>query len=269
MFTAKLAVACGLGAGIAVGTIAGLSVSIRRAGSIADLSARVATIEDRVVAIQPFGTDTTEVAPAPLANRSLTVDGAGTATKGNLQARVALIEFTDPQCPFCGRFARETFNIIDEEFVLPGRVLYAIRFFPIERIHPFAFVASEFLYCASEQNRFWDLHHVLFGSQRLARSEILGQASSVGLDVKRLSQCADGPAEAKVRQDAAEATRIGVHSTPTFVLAAKHDKRWVAQQMIVGAQSIDTFRRYLSAALADEQRATRASGTRDGLNSAL
>ena len=268
MFTAKIAVACGLGAGIAVGAIAGLSVSIRRAGSIADLSARVATIEDRLVSIQAFGAGRTEVGPSPLADRSLTLDLAESATKGNLEARVALIEFTDPQCPFCGRFARETFNSIDKEFVLPGRVLYAIRFFPIERIHPFALVASEFLYCAREQNRFWDLHHVLFGSQRLARSELLGQASSVGLDVKRLAECADGPAEEKVRRDAAEATRIGVHSTPTFVLAAKHDKRWVAQQMIVGAQSIDTFRHYLSAALADHKRATPASGTRDGLNSA-
>ena len=82
------------------------------------------------------------VASEPVEGLEIAVSDA--IIRGKLTAAdPVLIEFSDYQCPFCGRFARETFAAIQHDFVAPGKIAYVFLNFPIENAHPHAFKAAE------------------------------------------------------------------------------------------------------------------------------
>src|SRR5215213_6696082 len=74
---------------------------------------------------------------------------------GSQDARVVLIDFSDYQCPFCGRFYRDTMPQLDREYFKTGKVKYIFRDLPLEAIHPHAFKAAQAARCAGEQGKFW------------------------------------------------------------------------------------------------------------------
>lgn len=131
----------------------------------------------------------------------MSLDGA--ATKGDRKAKVALIEYSDFQCPFCGRFARETLPQLDEKYVRPGKVLVAFRHLPLP-IHALAQRAAEAAECAGQQNKFWLMHDFLFrDSGQLAESKLTSSAAGLGLNDGQFKACLEGRTAAKARADAA------------------------------------------------------------------
>src|SRR5207247_2384320 len=91
--------------------------------------------------------------------------------------------------------------------------------FPLESIHPYAFKASEAVECSREQGKFWEMHDRLFENrQALAEPDLLGYALELGLDRSKFSKCLGGAMASVVRADQAEATRLGVQSTPTLMI---------------------------------------------------
>src|SRR3989338_4807188 len=78
--------------------------------------------------------------------------------KGEKNARITLIEFTDYQCPFCARHSRDTLPQLEREYIASGKLKYVFRNFPIESIHPQAFKAHEAANCAGEQGKYWEMH---------------------------------------------------------------------------------------------------------------
>ena len=91
--------------------------------------------------------------PAPAAEvvNNLDVSIADMQVKGSRGASLLMIEFSDFQCPFCGRYARDTFKNIERDFVSTGKVAYVAADFPLDTIHPFAFKAAEAAECAAPQ----------------------------------------------------------------------------------------------------------------------
>lgn len=79
---------------------------------------------------------------------------AGAAVKGAATAPITIIEFSDFQCPFCGRHFRDTYGQLDRDDIATGKMRYVFRHLPLERIHPQAFKAGEAAECAGAQNRF-------------------------------------------------------------------------------------------------------------------
>jgi len=84
-------------------------------------------------------------------NVFLTLDG--TPAMGDEKARVAIVEFGDYQCPYCGRHANEVLPHIVTDYVKTGKVRYFFKDVPIEAIHPQAFKAAEAALCAGEQGK--------------------------------------------------------------------------------------------------------------------
>lgn len=78
---------------------------------------------------------------------SLPVSLEGAAIKGNASAPIALIEFSDFQCPYCAAFARETLPQLEAMYVGSGKVLVAFRHLPLPTIHPFSRAAAEAAVC--------------------------------------------------------------------------------------------------------------------------
>jgi protein-disulfide isomerase len=173
-------------------------------------------------------------------------------SRGSASAHVTLIEFSDFECPFCGRYARETYAQIQKEYVDTGKVRYVFRNAPIEDLHPRAFGAAVAGECARAQNKFWELHDRMFRDQRgLTPVGLRSSADMVGIDLAAFDRCVAGEAApAKVRQDLADAVAFGGTATPTFFLAVEEKNGTVrALQKIVGAKSFSVFKAALDTLL--------------------
>lgn len=85
--------------------------------------------------------------------------------EGDDQAPVTIIEFSDYQCPFCGRFAQQTLPQIKKEYVSTGKVKWYFRDFPLSSIHPNAQKAAEAARCANDQKAFWKYHDQIYSNQ--------------------------------------------------------------------------------------------------------
>src|SRR5688500_18159619 len=86
-----------------------------------------------------------------------TVDIAREPVRGDERARVAIIEYSDYECPFCARYVASTYPQIDKEYVQTGKVKYVFRDLPLA-FHKQAFKAAEASHCAGEQGKFWEMH---------------------------------------------------------------------------------------------------------------
>lgn len=138
---------------------------------------------------------------------------------GAADAPVHIIEFTDLQCPYCARFARETWPRIRKEYVDTGKVQFATRDLPL-RFHDFAVPAAVAARCAGAQGKFWEYREALFDVQSQLGSEPYARlASALGLDGTLFAACRADPATLQsVREDAALAAANGITGTPTFVI---------------------------------------------------
>jgi protein-disulfide isomerase len=192
--------------------------------------------------------------PAEPQTVMVSVDGG--AVKGDKNAKVTLIEFTDYQCPFCSRHFREVMPQIETDYVKTGKVRYVLREFPLEAIHPNAFKSAEAANCSGEQGKYWEMHDRLFGNQNtLAAKELPDHAKAVGLELPKFQQCFDsGKYAAKVRKDFADGQKAGITGTPTFFLGLTDPKgsEVKAVKKIVGAQSFVAFKEAIDSLLATQ-----------------
>src|SRR3989304_8064980 len=85
--------------------------------------------------------------------------------KGNQNAPVTVIEFSDFQCPFCSKFYQETLSQLEDNYIDTGKVKFVYRDMPIDNLHPNARAAHIAAECADEKGKFWDYHNMLFENQ--------------------------------------------------------------------------------------------------------
>jgi len=184
-------------------------------------------------------------------SQSISVDGV--PFKGDKNARVTLIEFADYQCSFCGRFYRETFPQIEENYILTGKVKFFFRNFPLERSHPQAFKAAVAANCAAEEGKFSAMHNRLFTHQEaLGPKDLLQHAKALAIESSKFMRCLDSEeSAAKIRKDLADGQKAGVKVTPTFFLGLTEpsDPKIMAQKTIVGAKPYTDFREAIESLL--------------------
>jgi protein-disulfide isomerase len=190
--------------------------------------------------------------PPPLANVTLP---AGGATRGNPKAKLTIIEYTDFECPFCARYARESYPALMKEYVDTGKVRYVVRHLPLESIHPNAREAARAAECARQQGRFDVLHDRLFANPKaLGRADLERTAGAIGLDVAVFRRCLDNPAtDAVVSRDLEEARRVGISATPSFVFGlTQPDGSVRALRSVSGAQPYAVFKAAIEGLLAGQ-----------------
>lgn len=162
---------------------------------------------------------------------------------GDPRAPIAVVEFSDFGCRFCGQFARETFPTLREEFIETGKVRW--KYVPfVLGIFPNgdrAAIAGE---CAAQQGEdaFWAMHDLLYERQGewrseggAARSIFAGYAAEVGIDGKAFSECYDANQTAPtVARNDRLGRELGVRATPTFFINGVR---------VEGALPLELFRR--------------------------
>jgi protein-disulfide isomerase len=184
---------------------------------------------------------------APLESRS----------KGSPKAPVTVYEMSDFQCPYCRKFAVETFPQLERAYIATGKVRWVFINFPLTSVHAHASAAAELALCAAQQRGFWRVHDLLFQHQETwaplkeAGPFFVSLADSSGLSKQTLITCLESPETLKqVRADAEGAARSGATSTPTF---------YIEGGLLEGALPLNVFRQVLDSIYAAK---TGRSGTR-------
>jgi protein-disulfide isomerase len=165
--------------------------------------------------------------------------------KGEPGAKVALIEFSDYQCPFCGRYTKDVFPQIERDYVSTGKVKYVFFDLPLD-FHKQAFKAAEAAHCAGEQGQFWEMHDLLFENQSaLSPEQLSTYAKRIGLSEATFQKCLDsGRFGADIKNDIAEAGNAGISGTPTFLVGIVQpaDGHVKVVRKLVGAKPYTEFK---------------------------
>jgi len=156
--------------------------------------------------------------PPPFKEGDISIQGD--PVMGSKDARVTLVEFTDYQCPFCGRAFRQTFPPVVAEYVKTGKLRYVIHNYPLTQLHANAFRAAEAARCAQAQGKFWEMHDRLFGNQKaLDEKGLEDSAKALGLDTQQFQQClTSGKYKTEIESEVEAGKKLGVTGTPTFFL---------------------------------------------------
>jgi len=174
--------------------------------------------------------------------------------KGNPDAPVTIVEFSDFQCPFCSRFFDQTLPLIQENYIDTGKVKFVYKDLPLDNLHPNArpvHIASE---CADEQGKFWEYHDILFENQaqwsRLSSADLSSQltqyATTLKIESSSFDSCLSSQSMAdEVNADILQASSYGATGTPTFFIGNEEN----GYIKLVGAQPFSAFQRVIDAQL--------------------
>ena len=153
--------------------------------------------------------------------------------KGNPDALIKIVEYSDFECPFCKQF-HNTMNEVMDKYGASGDVAWVFRQFPLEQLHPVkaqaVAVASE---CANEQggnDTFWKFTDRYFEltltNNRTDIDTVIPQiAKEIGLDTTAFNTCRQsGKYDEHIQSDIANAVATGGRGTPWSVVIAPNGK---------------------------------------------
>lgn len=178
---------------------------------------------------------------SPAAPAKLNVSADDDPSWGPPNAPVTIIEFSDFQCPFCGRFHQDTYDQIRQNYA--GKIRFVYRDFPIVQLHPYAEISAQTADCVNEQGKFWPYHDLLLSNQDIAGARDLRKfAAQLELDMSQYDNCvATQRYQQEVAKDLQDGANYGVQGTPTF---------FINGQPLVGAQPYAVFASVIDAELA-------------------
>lgn len=157
---------------------------------------------------------------------------------GSPGAPILVIEYADLQCPICGRFTREAFPTVKQQYIDTGKVRWVFRHYPLRSIHPCAEAGSRGVECAGDQGKFFEFVEFLYNDTSAAPcNDILKtRAESFGLDTATFNACIDSSAtngkSARVQEDVDTGNQARITGTPTFFINGR---------AVVGYSSLSQF----------------------------
>jgi protein-disulfide isomerase len=161
--------------------------------------------------------------------------------RGPKGAPVTIVEFSDFQCPFCAQSATLIDQVMKE---YPKDVNFVYKNFPLTQIHPQAMPAAKAALAAGKQNKFWEMHDIMFqNAKALGPDNLKDYAGKIGLDVARFEKDMNAPEiQAQVDKEMQEARAADVQGTPTIFVGGKRLQN----------RSVDGFKQMIEAALKEK-----------------
>ncbi len=178
--------------------------------------------------------------------------------RGNPEAPLTIIEYSDYLCPFCGRYTGATLPQLLETYGAAGQVKFVFRDMPLTALHPTAPAGHVAAWCAGEQGAalYWEMHDQLFLAQQqwnqLPDPEpyIATLAEQIGLEMDAYNECvASGEPQDFVEQGVAEGQSLGFNATPSFMFT---NDEYDISYPFVGAQPTEAFVSTIDGLLAGE-----------------
>ena len=193
---------------------------------------------------QPSGTGNTEP-KGPVA-----VELGDSPAKGNADAKVTFVEFSDYECPFCKRHFDETLPQLVKNYVDTGKVKIVFRDFPLSFHDPMATKEAVAANCAGKQGgdtAYFKYHDEIFTRTKangngLSEADLTTIATDLGLNLNSFNTCLADPAQTdEVKKDIADGTVAGASGTPTFVIGKTTSNGEIDGDLVVGAQPYAAF----------------------------
>ena len=181
-----------------------------------------------------------------LARPVVQVPADGNHSRGNPNATVTIVEFSDFECGHCAAFHQSIEDVLRRG---DQSVRVVFRHFPLDsacnpkvpsRMHPQACLAAVAAECAAEQGKFWQYHNLLFDNQQhLEREFLLAYANRLGLDAGRFTSCLGSEAaQARVERDASAGAQLGIDSTPTLFINGRTIKGALETDLLTDALTL-------------------------------
>lgn len=210
-------------------------------------------IDDALEGKKPAPAKTSKAAKAASVARGSVrdLDLSRAPARGDAQAPVTVIEFSDLQCPFCARVTPTLREIMAK---YPGQVRWVFKSFPLG-FHKDSPLAHAAVMAAARQGKFWEMHDLIFSNQKnLKRDNLMEEARSLNLDMIRFIADLDNPEiRQQIEADRQEGEKLSVTGTPSFFINGRPYS---------GALSIEQFQAAINTALALPQKPEPAvSGT--------
>ena len=185
-------------------------------------------------------------APAKAAFKPTDMKLGNAPTMGDSTAPVTLVEFSDYHCPYCKRHATTVMKQLQENYIDTGKLRFVMREMPIPNLHPRAEAAAVAVLCAGDQGDYWGMHDALFIDQKAKTDEAFkAMAESIGLNAAAFDTCLGSKKfDAQIKADQAEARKLGISGTPSFVVGltdSKDSSTVHLTKFIRGAQPYASF----------------------------
>ena len=175
---------------------------------------------------------------------------------GDPNAPIKIDEYSDFQCPFCSQFTERTESQLMETFVADGTVYFVYHSFG-EFIGSESSAAAEAAYCAGDQEKFWEMHDIIFANQAgenagaFTDRRLIAFAEKLELDMNTFSSCFNSNDHKDlITKDGKDGLAAGIKATPSFIISYTVNGE-VKTKLIEGAQVFDTFKAEIEAALAE------------------
>lgn len=227
------------------------------AGSIL-LSSLIIAVSMMAVLKVPAGTSAidAETQNVPLPGEPESTDASTTIDDDPVlgdkkKAKVAIVEFSDFECPFCQRFHKETFDDLVKEYVDTGKAVMVSRDFPLSFHEPNASKEAGLANCVAKQKgdkAYFTFtqgvyENTLSNGQGLPAGKLDGLLRQVGANASSVNTCAETDAvKEEIKKDIASGQEAGVSGTPSFIIGTLDADGNVTGERVVGALPIDGFK---------------------------
>jgi protein-disulfide isomerase len=173
--------------------------------------------------------------------------------KGDMNAPVTIVEFSDYECPFCKRNHEQVFSQIDKDYISQGKVRYVFRDYPLA-FHKKAVPAAIAANCAGDQGKYWEINDFLFQSKaNLDDAKYLEFAKTNNLDISKFEACLkDSKQQAEVNKDFEDGKSYGVRGTPSFFIGKTEKGKEMTGVYVRGALPYDRFKTEIDKLLAQK-----------------
>lgn len=210
--------------------------------------------------------------PKPIGNitvpTSVARPKANFNTAGDPNAPVKIIEYSDFQCPYCGNFSKDTEPQIMQTYVATGKVFFEYRSAGefIGGPGGESIRAAEAAYCAGDQNKFWEMHDILFANQNgenkgaFLDARLIAFADKIGLDAATFKDCFNSNKYLTLGQKDEQSAARDIQAASNFaelVAAGQYSKDGISTpsflingRLIPGALPFSEFQKEIEAALA-------------------
>ncbi len=196
----------------------------------------------------------TDFAAQPTVPAVSSVNVRGEPFRGDPGAKVAIMEFSDFDCSFCAKYAREVFPRLDQDYVKPGKIRYFFRDLPGPG-ETNALVKARAARCAGDQAKFWEMHDLLFAVQGTPAGDLAPLAQTLGLDIEEFNECLSTEKYAQnIQRSVAGAKRMGIFGTPAFLIGTLTEDRDFLRvtKVLVGTQTYEGLKPLLDDLLTTE-----------------
>ena len=167
------------------------------------------------------------------------------------KAKVAIVEFSDYECPFCKKFHAETYDSLIKEYVDTGKAIVVFRDFPLSFHDPKATMEAATAECVRDEKG--DNAYFAFGKALYENTQANGKGlpdgkleeliKKVGANPQSVKTCAEKPATTQeIAKDIADGQKVGVDGTPSFVIGTLGKDGTVTGEKIVGALPLSGFK---------------------------